>query len=211
MHLHQDRLVFLYNAQDAQKRLDAVAQRIAQCRACPLCEAATQAVPGEGPADATVMLVGEAPGAAEDRSGRPFVGASGRVLDTLLQRAGLSRGQVFIANVVKHRPPENRDPSPPEIQACRPFLDDQIAALNPRVIVPLGRHAARHWIPAIQISTDHGLVAWVGGRAIIPMLHPAAGLYQPRNMPLLQHDFEQLGAFLRTSHPASSGTHKEDT
>lgn len=190
-------------------RIEQIAQDIALCRACPLCETATQPVPGEGPADAAVMLVGEAPGAAEDKSGRPFVGASGRVLDALLLRAGLSRADVFIANVVKHRPPENRDPTPLEIQTCRPFLQRQIDAINPRVIVPLGRHAARHWIPGVQISADHGVVVWVDGRAIVPMLHPAAGLYQPRNMVLLQTDFERLGEFLRARTAMPSGPPKE--
>ena len=190
-------------------RIEHIAQDIALCRACPLCETATQPVPGEGPADAAVMLVGEAPGAAEDKSGRPFVGASGRVLDALLLRAGLSRADVFIANVVKHRPPENRDPTPLEIQTCRPFLQRQIDAINPRVIVPLGRHAARHWIPGVQISADHGVVVWVDGRAIVPMLHPAAGLYQPRNMVLLQTDFERLGEFLRARTAMPSGPPKE--
>ncbi|MFM2033024.1 MAG: hypothetical protein RLZZ297_1789 [Chloroflexota bacterium] len=191
-------------------RLAEIARRIDACRACALCTSATHAVPGEGPADAAVMLVGEAPGAAEDRSGRPFVGASGRVLDGLLQRAGLSRGQVFIANVVKHRPPENRDPTPVEIHACRPFLEQQIAVIAPLVIVPLGRHAARHWLPDIRIGSDHGVPQRVADRLIVPMLHPAAGLYQPRNMPLLQADFERLGVLLREGVAGGARTDREN-
>ncbi|MFM2309970.1 MAG: hypothetical protein RLY87_2092 [Chloroflexota bacterium] len=177
--------------------LESIARDITACTACPLCASATRAVPGEGPADAAVMLIGEAPGAAEDRTGRPFVGASGRLLDTLLQRAGLDRNRVYIANVVKHRPPDNRDPSPAEIQTCQHFLMRQIAAIRPRVIVPLGRHAAKFWLPDIQISLQHGQIHRVDDRTVIPMLHPAAALYQPKNRPLMEADFDGLGDFLR--------------
>lgn len=177
--------------------IESIAREVAECTACPLCESATRAVPGEGPADAAVMLIGEAPGAAEDRSGRPFVGASGRLLDALLQRAGLDRSHVFIANVVKHRPPENRDPTPAEIRMCQHFLMRQIAAIQPRVIVPLGRHAAKFWLPDIQISRQHGHLHHVDGRVVIPMLHPAAALYQPKNRPLMEADFENLGVHIR--------------
>jgi len=177
--------------------IESIEREVTECTACPLCESATRAVPGEGPADAAVMLIGEAPGAAEDRSGRPFVGASGRLLDVLLQRAGLDRSQVFIANVVKHRPPENRDPTPAEIRMCQHFLMRQIAAIQPSVIVPLGRHAAKFWLPDIQISLQHGQVHHVDGRLVIPMLHPAAALYQPKNRPLMEADFENLGVYVR--------------
>jgi DNA polymerase len=184
--------------------IESITQEVEACRACALCESALRAVPGEGPADAAVMLIGEAPGAAEDRSGRPFVGASGRLLDTLLRRAGLERSGVYIANVVKHRPPDNRDPTPAEIHACQPFLRRQIAAIDPQVIVPLGRHAAKYWIPTIQIALHHGRVFRVDGRLVIPMFHPAAALYQRRNLPLLEADFAQLGVYLRDGFPAES-------
>ena len=173
-----------------------IAQDIAQCRACALCEQATNAVPGEGSPTARVMLIGEAPGEKEDLQGRPFVGRSGKVLDSLLQLAGLTREQVFIANVVKHRPPANRDPFPAEIAACRPFLVRQLAVINPAIIVTLGRHAAARWLPGIKITQAHGVVHHVGQRVVIPMLHPATALYQPSNMALLQADFLQLGVVL---------------
>jgi uracil-DNA glycosylase family 4 len=184
--------------------IESISQEVEACRACALYESAMRAVPGEGPADAAVMLIGEAPGAAEDRSGRPFVGASGRLLDTLLRRAGLERSGVYIANVVKHRPPDNRDPTPAEIRACQPFLRRQIAAIDPQVIVPLGRHAAKYWIPTIHIALHHGRVFRVDGRLVVPMFHPAAALYQRRNLPLLEADFAQLGVYLRDGFPAES-------
>lgn len=177
-------------------RLATIAHEITHCRACVLCEAATNPVPGEGPANARVMLIGEAPGEQEDRLGRPFVGRSGKLLDTLLELAGLAREQVFIANVVKHRPPANRDPLPAEIAACRHFLVRQIALIQPAVIVTLGRHAAGRWLPGIKITQAHGVVHHVGQRVVIPMLHPATALYQPSNLPLLQADFRHLGHVL---------------
>ncbi len=184
--------------------IESIAREIAECRACQLCESATRAVPGEGPADAAVMLIGEAPGAAEDISGRPFVGASGRLLDALLQRAGLDRSRVYIANLVKHRPPDNRDPTRAEIRSCQHFLTRQINAINPRVIVPLGRHAAKYWIPNVQIVRHHGQLYHVDDRLVVPMLHPAAALYQRSTLPLMEVDFERLGGYLRDGFPTVS-------
>lgn len=178
--------------------LALIAADIRMCRACPLCESAIQAVPGSGCADARLMLVGEAPGAREDEAGMPFVGASGKVLDKLLTLAGLSRSAVFIANVVKHRPPQNRDPLPAEVLACARFLQRQIAVVNPLVIVPLGRHAAARWIAGIKISSDHGIPHRIDERIVVPMLHPATALYQPRNMAILGADFHALGELYRT-------------
>lgn len=178
--------------------LVAIADDIRACRACPLCESAIQAVPGSGAADARLMIIGEAPGAHEDQAGVPFVGASGKVLDKLLLVAGLNRATLFVANVVKHRPPQNRDPLPAEVLACAHFLQRQIAVINPLVIVPLGRYAAARWVPGIKISTAHGIPHQVAPYTVVPMLHPATALYQPRNMAILTADFQALGELYRT-------------
>jgi DNA polymerase len=145
------------------------------------------------------MIIGEAPGAQEDKAGMPFVGASGKVLDKLLGLAGLNRATLFIANVVKHRRPENRDPLPAEVSACAHFLQRQIAVIDPLVIVPLGRHAAARWIPSIKISTAHGIPQRIANYIVVPMLHPATALYQPRNMAVLEADFKALGELISDS------------
>lgn len=181
--------------------LEAIAQEIRDCRACALCASATNPVPGEGPVDAKVMFIGEGPGAHEDRLGRPFVGASGRVLDGLLTVAGLNRSLVFIANVVKHRPPDNRDPLPAEVDACLPFLRRQLRLIKPQIVIPLGRHAAARWIPDVRITQVHGVPHTVKGFVVIPMLHPATALYQPSNRPVLEADFRALGEYIRTHLP----------
>jgi DNA polymerase len=153
-------------------------------------------VPGEGPPDAKIVFIGEAPGFNEDRQGRPFVGAAGQFLEELLGLAGLKRRDVFIANVVKHRPPNNRDPEPDEIAACALFLERQIAAINPPVIVTLGRFSMARWFPGERITRIHGQPRWADGRLIVPMLHPAAALHQPQNRPLIEADFRRLPEIL---------------
>ncbi len=176
--------------------LERIAERIRHCTRCALCRSATRAVPGEGPADARIMLIGEAPGQHEDRQGRPFIGASGQLLTELLRSAGLRRDDVFITNVVKHRPPDNRDPQPDEIDACAEFLDAQIAAIDPHVIITLGRFSMARWFPGERIMRIHGRPRVIDGRTIVPMMHPAAALHQPQNRPLLSADFERLPAIL---------------
>ncbi|MBK9715677.1 MAG: uracil-DNA glycosylase [Kouleothrix sp.] len=178
---------------------DELAQVAAEVNACTLCKlykGATRGVPGEGPADAKIMFIGEAPGFNEDRQGRPFVGAAGQFLEELLALAGLRRKDVFIANVVKHRPPNNRDPEPDEIAACAGYLERQIAAIDPRVIVTLGRFSMARWFPGEKISRIHGQPRWIGGRLIMPMMHPAAALHQPQNRPLIETDFRRLPEIL---------------
>jgi uracil-DNA glycosylase family 4 len=140
------------------------------------CETATHMVPGEGSPVADVMVVGEAPGASEDAQGRPFVGRSGKLLDELLAEAGLERGDVFITNVVKARPPGNRDPRADEVAHHMPWLEAQLALIRPRLVVPLGRHALRHFAPDAKISDVHGQPLAARERALFPMYHPAAGL-----------------------------------
>jgi len=171
-------------------------QLIVRCPDCRLCETRTQAVPGEGPEDARIMFIGEAPGFNEDRTGRPFVGAAGKFLDQLLKLAGLSRDQVYIGNVIKCRPPNNRDPQPDEIEACRKWLDQQIALIKPEVIVTLGRHSMNRFIPGASISRIHGEPRVVDGLTIVPMFHPAAALHQERYRSLIMADFERLPAIL---------------
>lgn len=141
------------------------------------CETCTNFVPGEGSASAEVMVIGEAPGASEDKSGRPFVGRAGRLLDELLAEAGLARDEVFITNVVKARPPGNRDPRAPEVAHHLPWLEAQLALIAPRLLVPLGRHALGHFVPGAKISQVAGTLLYERGRALFPMLHPAAALH----------------------------------
>lgn len=176
--------------------LQQIASDVRACTACKLHQAAMKAVPGEGPPDARIMFIGEAPGFNEDRQGRPFVGAAGQFLEELLGLAGLRRADVFIANVVKHRPPNNRDPEPDEIAACSEFLERQIAAINPPVIVTLGRYSMARWFPGEKISRIHGQPRWIGERMIIPMMHPAAALHQPQYRTLIEADFRRLPEFV---------------
>ena len=156
------------------------------------CETATRMVPGEGPAGAEVMLVGEAPGASEDEQGRPFVGRAGAILDDLLLAAGLAREEVFITNVVKARPPGNRDPRADEVAHHLPFLDAQLAVIRPRLLVPLGRHALKRFAPGLAIGEVHGHVVQRDGRMLFPMYHPAAALHNPRLMTTLADDARAL-------------------
>ena len=176
--------------------LAQVAAEVNACKLCKLYKTATRGVPGEGPPDAKIMFIGEAPGFNEDRQGRPFVGAAGQFLEELLTLAGLRRQDVFIANVVKHRPPNNRDPEPDEIGACAGYMDRQIAAIDPRVIVTLGRFSMARWFPGERISRIHGQPRWADGRLIVPMMHPAAALHQAQNRPLIENDFRRLPEIL---------------
>lgn len=171
-------------------------EEIADCPRCILARTRTQSVPGVGPSTADIMFIGEAPGAREDERGIPFVGASGQFLDELLASIGLSRDIVYIANVVKCRPPGNRDPEPAEIEACAPYLDRQIAQVNPKVIVTLGRFSMARWFPGQSISRIHGEPKREGGRVIVPMFHPAAALHRGDLRSVIHADFARLPAFI---------------
>jgi DNA polymerase len=142
------------------------------------------------------MFIGEAPGHHEDKQGRPFVGAAGNLLEDLLARIGLQRQDVFITNVVKHRPPGNRDPLPDEIEACQGFLQRQIELVNPKVIATLGRFAMEQFVPGAKISRVHGTPRRIGGRLVVPLLHPAAALHRGDWRPKLEADFDALGELL---------------
>lgn len=162
------------------------------CQRCPLAATRTLAVPGEGPLDAEVMFIGEGPGMNEDRQGRPFVGAAGKFLDELLAAAGLARESVYICNVLKCRPPSNRDPLPAEIEACRPYLDEQLALVDPLVVVTLGRYSMARFFPQHRIGAIHGRWKEVEGRFFVPMYHPAAALHQASLRETILQDFAKL-------------------
>jgi uracil-DNA glycosylase family 4 len=176
--------------------LSDLAQLILRCPDCRLCETRTTAVPGEGPENARIMFIGEGPGFNEDRQGRPFVGAAGKFLDQLLGAAGLRRDEVYITNIVKCRPPNNRDPQPDEIDACDKWLTRQIELIKPEVIVTLGRHSMNRFIPGATISRIHGDPRVVDGITVVPMFHPAAALHQERYRSLIVADFQKLPAIL---------------
>ncbi|MFH1084832.1 MAG: uracil-DNA glycosylase [Chloroflexota bacterium] len=170
------------------------------CRRCALHETRTRAVFGEGHYASELMFVGEAPGYHEDQQGRPFVGAAGQFLEQLLASIHLKRNQVFIANVVKCRPPDNREPQPDELAACRPYLDRQIALLNPKVIVTLGRFSMQLAFAGASISRIHGIPKKVGDMVYFPMFHPAAALHQPKFRSLIEQDFLKLPQVLTELH-----------
>lgn len=181
---------------DKQKELDKIAQEIAACKTCPLAKTATRPVPGNGNPNAEIMLVGEGPGYWEDQKGIPFVGPAGKLLDELLVSIELSREKVFTTNVVKHRPPDNRDPLPEEIKAYKPFLDRQIGVIEPKVIITLGRFAMNYFLPLAKISQDHGkgrIIEYNKRRLIlIPMFHPAAALRGAEIEKQLREDFKKI-------------------
>jgi uracil-DNA glycosylase family 4 len=180
-------------AASGMKELEA---QVKTCQLCRLAKTRTNAVPGEGNIRAEVMFIGEGPGYHEDKQGRPFVGAAGQFLNELLQIAGLSRESVYIANVVKCRPPNNRDPEPDEKAACAPYLERQIALINPRVIVTLGRHSMAGFFPGERISQIHGTASVVDGRLCVAMYHPAAGLHQASLADIIRADFRKLPIYL---------------
>jgi DNA polymerase len=187
----------------AQEALDTLAQQIIVCTKCELYKGRTHAVPGEGPTHAEIMLIGEAPGATEDKQGRPFVGASGRFLNELLAQAGVTREDVWITNVVKCRPPGNRDPQMDEIETCTTnYLENQIKIVNPSIIVTLGRHSLSRFIQNAKITQIHGQMQKMGKRFIIPMFHPAAALHQERFRPMLLEDFARLPELLKEARAA---------
>jgi len=173
-----------------------VAARVRGCTRCELYRSRTHAVPGEGNPHAEVMFIGEGPGWHEDRQGRPFVGPAGQFLNELLEQVGLAREEVFITNVVKCRPPGNRDPLPDEIAACAPYLDEQIAAIRPRVIITLGRYSMARWFPTEKISRIHGQPRRFGECLVVPMYHPAAALHQPALRSIVEQDMAKLPAIL---------------
>lgn len=181
-----------------EKTLEKLAKQIKVCTRCELHRSRTEAVPGEGPTHAEIMFIGEGPGASEDKQGRPFVGASGKFLDQLLEQAGVTRTEVFITNVVKCRPPGNRDPLPDEIDICTSnYLQHQIEIVNPSIIVTLGRHSMNLFFKGAKITQIHGQMRKVGDRFVIAMFHPAAALHQLSLKPTIMADFARLPELLK--------------
>lgn len=176
--------------------LEELNEQIRHCRLCPLWQGATLAVPGEGPLNAKIMFVGEAPGFHEDQQGRPFVGAAGNFLESLLKSINLTRKDVFITNVVKHRPPNNRDPQPEELAACRPYLERQIELIKPKIIVTLGRYSMELAFSGVTISRIHGQPKKVGDIVYFPMFYPAAALHQARYRSMIEADMQKIPQIL---------------
>ena len=173
-----------------------VAEEVRACKKCPLSLARTNAVPGEGPPDSKVVLIGEGPGRNEDLQGRPFVGAAGKQLEALLSDAGLSRADVYISNVVKCRPPENRRPSGAEAEACHPYLERQLRLVRPRIVVLLGDTALKRFLPDESLSSAHGRMFEQGGVSLFPTYHPAAMIYNRALEGVIREDFRALGGLL---------------
>jgi DNA polymerase len=182
-----------YNGRmDKVAKLKNLEAKIRANTSLPLME--SNLVFGEGNVDCEVLFIGEAPGATEDQLGRPFVGRAGKLLDQLIGEIGWKREDVYISNIVKRRPPENRDPLPGEIEAYKPYLAEQIEILNPKVIAPLGRFSMNYFLPFAKISRDQGKIFRVDGRIIYPLFHPAAALRNPTFLAGLREAFKGLPA-----------------
>ncbi len=205
---------------EAEERLREIAERIAVCTRCRLHESRTNPVPGEGNPCTGVVFVGEAPGRNEDIQGRPFVGAAGKLLNTLLEERGLRREDVYITNIVKCRPPGNRDPKDDEVAACIPYLDEQLMAIRPRLVVMLGRHSTRHLlrrylgvkaegIMSVRGRVYRGRAPW-GEAVFFPTLHPAAALYNPRLRAVLERDFDEIARLYREARGERRGHTLDD-
>ena len=179
----------------AQKHDDSFEKIAVDVRVCPLCKLSRSrknAVPGEGQLSAKIMFIGEAPGRSEDEKGRPFVGAAGRILDELLKKAGIERSEVFITNIVKCRPPNNRVPKEDELTACRPYLDRQIALIKPKVICILGRTAYSSLLGGSSITANRGKIVERAGQKYFLTFHPAAVIYNKGLLSALEADLKKL-------------------
>ena len=174
---------------EKRKELLEVSRQIENCKRCSLYKSANHPVPGEGNPEAEVVFIGEAPGFNEDARGRPFVGNAGKYLDSLLAKVGIKRENIYITNVVKHRPPENRDPSFSEIAACSAWLELQLKIINPKIVVTLGRHGLARFLPNTKIGDVHGKPFRAEGMVILPMYHPAAALRSSQTAHYLEEDF----------------------
>lgn len=172
--------------------LEELAAEISVCQDCELSRTRTKAVPGVGPAGAEVVFVGEAPGFNEDKQGEPFVGQAGQFLNDLIRAGGMERKDVFICNIIKCRPPDNRDPLPHEIAACRKYLERQLALIQPKLVVTLGRYSLQHFLPGQAISKIHGRPLMKDGQPVMPMYHPAAALHQGSLRSVIIEDFRKL-------------------
>jgi len=193
------------------RMLSQLEEAVRGCRRCPLCLTRRRAVPGEGNQNARLTFVGEAPGYYEDLEGRPFVGAAGKLLTEMIEeRLEIKRQDVYITNIVKCRPPSNRDPSPKEVEICSPYLERQLEIVKPKIVVSLGRHSTIYLLSKAGISA-RGILS-VRGRTyqirndpisflLMPTIHPAAALYDPKNLKILEYDFEKLKHILKEAPP----------
>jgi DNA polymerase len=179
-----------------EEKLRKLYEQIKKCKRCPLYKTATNAVPGEGSADAKLMFVGEAPGRNEDETGKPFVGRAGKLLTRLIEGIGMSRAQVFITSVVKHRPPKNRPPKPLEVNTCKHWLNEQLTIVKPKLIVPLGRFGMEYFLPGETITSAHGRLFNQPRWNVFPVYHPAYGLRSTRALEAIKRDFKSLKAVL---------------
>ena len=187
---------------NVEEIISKIAEEVSVCTKCALHQGRKKSVPGEGPANAEIMFIGEGPGFHENEQGRPFVGAAGKFLDQLLAQAGVTRADVFVTNVVKCRPPGNRDPLPEELAACDTYLEAQIKAINPSIIVTLGRFSMGKFVSGAKISAIHGQMRKVEDRFVIPMFHPAAALHQAALKPAILGDFAKLPELLKQARAA---------
>jgi uracil-DNA glycosylase family 4 len=186
------------NKMSDEQELEKLAKQIVVCTRCELHRSRKKAVPGEGPTHAEIMFIGEGPGARENEQGRPFVGAAGKFLDQLLEQAGVTRADVWITNVVKCRPPGNRDPLPNEVEICTSnYLQHQIKIVNPSIIVTLGRFSMSLFFKGAKITQIHGQMRKVGEHFVIAMYHPAAALHQMSLKPAIMADFAKLPELLK--------------
>ena len=177
--------------------LQELATKVNICTDCALSEGRTLAVPGEGPERADLMFIGEAPGYYEDQQGRPFVGPAGRFLEQLLNSIGMSREQVFIANMIKCRPPSNRDPLPNEVATCAKYLDRQLQLVEPKVVVTLGRHSMAKFLPGTTIGKAHGKAVRKESFILYPIYHPAAALHQHALRSIIEDEFKAIPSLLQ--------------
>jgi uracil-DNA glycosylase len=173
-------------------KLESLVAEVSRCTRCLLHRGRTKAVPGAGPENADIMFIGEAPGFHEDQQGLPFGGAAGSFLDELLESIDLKRDQVYITNVIKCRPPGNRDPLPEEVEACKSYLDRQIELIHPKLVVTLGRFSMARAFPKARISRIHGQPLKISGVIYYPMYHPAAALHQPSLRPIVEDDMRRI-------------------
>lgn len=186
-----------------QQKLQYIADLTQNCQRCDLYKTATQAVPGDGNSEAKIVIIGEAPGFFEDKQGLPFVGNSGKLLDKLLKSIEIARPDVYICNILKHRPPSNRDPFPEEIKVCTPYLKAQLEIIKPTFIITLGRFAMNYFFPLESISKVHGEIKKITWHdmdlTIIPVYHPSAGLRNGTMLAALQADFLKIGEYIKTT------------
>ena len=187
---------------DRAAELAQLHDEVRACPLCDLCKTRTHAVPGDGPPGAEVMFIGEGPGYHEDQRGLPFVGPAGRLLDELLASIDLDRSKVYITNVVKCRPPNNRDPLPHEIEACAPYLERQLALIKPKVVVTLGRYSMARFFPGAAISKVHGQPKRIADTIYLPLYHPAAALHRSDLMATVKADMLKIPALLQEARTA---------